>query len=150
MYQTYNNLLLLQTWYYLKLDALYRYLFDGTHTYTYPQSISFRVHWIDDLHKMHRCINMILCALSDDAAFVVIFMQSYLIWYHADNASYENKSLLTKWKRDCWFKNFLRLDICKQKLFIIYLFLIDIFLGKSPDWDNPFQKYQKSTTLDWW
>ena len=42
---------------------------------------------------------MILCALSDDAAFVVIFMQSYLIWYHADNASYENKLLLTKWKK---------------------------------------------------
>ena len=66
----------------------------SSYLYTYPQSISFRVHWIDDLHKMHRCINMILCALSDDAAFIVIFMQSYLIWYHADNASYENKLLL--------------------------------------------------------
>ena len=63
VYQTHNNLLLLQTWYCLKLDALYRYLFDGTHTYTYPQSISFRVHWIDDLRKMHRCINLILCSL---------------------------------------------------------------------------------------
>ena len=43
------------------VDMQYKKFFDNIPIF-YPQSISFRVvHWIDDLHKMHWCINMILC-----------------------------------------------------------------------------------------